>query len=227
MDEITLATLSAQKTRVLFDASFLKGYLSLEREDSIYRELQDSIINTDFMFSVIEHLAGGSNFYTTEGVLSELMKRGYNFRRKVRGNGHSRNRVVLDMQRQTQREAYAQRKLAEAFQDHHRVFHPNPREREAYDKFTERYGTLVEKFGLTDVDFEYLRCGNTYAKTNLEPIILATNDVRGITRLGKRILYHEGETAQRLVQYLIRNAPYSFDIPNGHLKKNQPPVATN
>jgi len=163
---ISLEELS-QEEFVLFDTSPLMHPLGKSSRDFGYSQVVEKIRvikrNTGFIYQMINKLENGTNFFTIQPVLDELL--GGNVYKPPKGfekGNMGRDSYVLKLRQMMLKREEEKIKLAESFSKNKRII-SSIREDDYYSYLENNYKKVIERNHLSDTDKELLFTGLYFA----------------------------------------------------------------
>ncbi len=208
----SLEELASEDCHILFDTcvisrplgnstKFLEGKIIKEKAD-FYEK------NNNFLDELIRYIVNKGNFFVTSYIIKEIVNHNsYHYKKAIRKEGGCRDRELLRLRRLFKREEQNKRRVANAFIDNDKLIILEGEMKKLYEKVSEKYQGLIEEYGLSNVDFDFLITGITLAMTS-NPVIFLSNDYK-IFHARNRILKRE-KIDEKMIRFFVREDFFSF-----------------
>jgi len=197
----SLEELSSDYSSFLFDTCTLIRPYKKDRKPKIVvpslSEMAESIqIELNSAISFSNHFKQQDNFYVTKNVLGEyIYSKSYPYKVKIKKKSVQHNRGKLELCRKIKELLKERRRLANVLEDNGRVLAMKVGERLLHKDFSVKYYNFVEKYLLSNTDFDLLISGAVLSKTK-DPVALFSIDF-GIGKAWKELLEREKMSQER------------------------------
>lgn len=178
----SLEELASEDCRILFDTSAIINPLGKGRKYFDFKAVREKADfkeqNNNFLRDVTSYIINKGNFFVTGYVLEEISNYpNYDYKKIIKKEGHCRDKELLRLRRMIKKEEQNKRRMVNAFIDNNKLVVLEDEMKKLYERISEKYQGLKEKYKLSDTDFDFLLTGITFAMASV-PVIFVSNDYK-------------------------------------------------
>lgn len=188
----SLNEICEKKDYILVDTCAFGGSLSssFHEDSSLKEKLERTLITNKNISFWLDKIPRYEEIYSTNGVIDEIKNCKYKYKKSIKRPvfENQDTRTVLELRRSLSENKKSKFNLANMLESEGRIFKINENQKQIYNLFSEKYSFLVNRFNLSEVDFDLFILGGVISRENNISII--SNDF-GIRRAWKFFLKRE------------------------------------